>query len=447
MRHCLQIPFYFLFISIGYGFSTKFGRFIGTTPTHYYMRTAIILSVLSLLLSCGKKDERKNITWKNIEKSLQSQLILAQDGDTIRLEAGYYWFTRPISIDGKKNLSLIGAGMDQTILSFAGQEEGSEGIRASNCQNLLLQGMTVEDAKGDNIKVNDTDGVIFRDIRVTWTRGPHESNGAYGLYPVLSKNVLIEYCIAENASDAGIYVGQSDSVIIRHNKAFRNVAGIESENSNYVWIHDNLAENNTGGILVFDLPGLTQYGSFNYVYNNKVIKNNHPNFAPKGNIVGVVPPGTGMLFLATRDLEVYDNEILHNRTIGMGIISYEIVIAMSEDETGNDADREDLSAQSINSNYELDSTYHPYPERIRIKNNQFANSYWFPSIRSDFGRLLLIKFPFKTPAVLWDGFVPPGADGIDLCFEGNQGFSFVNIDAPNDLKNMNDSTDGMACEQ
>jgi len=36
------------------------------------------------------------------------------------------------------------------------------------------------------------------------TGGLSETNGGYGLYPVLSKNVLSEDCIARDASDAGI---------------------------------------------------------------------------------------------------------------------------------------------------------------------------------------------------------------------------------------------------
>ena len=61
--------------------------------------------------------------------------------------------------------------------------------------------------------------------------GPSEDNGAYGLYPVQCENVLVEESIVRGASDAGIYVGQSQSVIVRNNVAAKNVAGIEVENS------------------------------------------------------------------------------------------------------------------------------------------------------------------------------------------------------------------------
>ena len=41
----------------------------------------------------------------------------------------------------------------------------------------------------------------------------------------------IEHCIAIGASDAGIYVGQSNNIIVRNCEVFQNVAGIEIENS------------------------------------------------------------------------------------------------------------------------------------------------------------------------------------------------------------------------
>ena len=77
---------------------------------------------------------------------------------------------------------------------------------------------------------------MVANLKFNWTNGAKESNGAYGFYPVLCKRVVIEDCIAARASDAGVYVGQSDSVVIRRNVVYENVAGIESENSNFVEI-------------------------------------------------------------------------------------------------------------------------------------------------------------------------------------------------------------------
>ena len=106
-------------------------------------------------------------------------------------------------------------------------------------------------------------------------------------YPVESKNVLIDGCIVIGASDAGIYVGQSQNIIVRNSRAEFNVAGIEIENSYFADVYNNIATNNTGGILVFDLPGLPQQGGHHVrVFKNRSVGNNTDNFAPEGNIVG-----------------------------------------------------------------------------------------------------------------------------------------------------------------
>lgn len=407
------------------------------------LRSICYLAIIPLLFACNEEDERAGVTWRNIEKQLQMDLITAQTGDTIQLDSGYFWFTKGIQLEGKENIVISGAGMDKTFLSFKGQEEGAEGLKVANCRDIQLINFTIEDAKGDNIKVTDTDGIYIRSVKTYWTGGAKETNGAYGLYPVLCKNVLIEDCVAARASDAGIYVGQSDSVIIRGNTAHENVAGIESENSNFVDIYDNHTYNNTGGILVFDLPGLTQYGHHTRIYNNRVISNNHRNFAPTGNIVGVVPPGTGIMLLATRDVEIFDNEIWHNRTSGTAIASYELVLDMEEDAPDSN---QEASIGNHNNNYSLDTLYNPFTENIYIHDNVYKNKHWFPTMKSDFGKLLLFKRPFNTPSILFDGYVNEISDqGLRLCIDQEVDISFLNINAPEGLKNMIKTADPYRC--
>ena len=95
-------------------------------------------------------------------------------------------------------------------------------------------------------------------------------------------NVLIEECVAIGASDAGIYVGQSDRIVVRNSRAEFNVAGIEIENSTNAEVTGCVATNNTGGILVFDLPGLQVVnGGEVLVHANEVVGNNHPNLRPR----------------------------------------------------------------------------------------------------------------------------------------------------------------------
>ena len=229
---------------------------------------AALLFFVLILISC---DSVKNYDppreFQDIEKDLQTKFILAENNSVIELETGDFIFNKSLILEGKENVTIRGKGIFNTILSFKNQKDGAEGIRIANCKNITLENFSIEDAAGDNIKVTDTDGITIRKIKSAWTGVVNEKNGAYGLYPVLCRNVLVEECEVLGASDAGIYVGQSHDVIIRKNKVYWNVAGIESENSVNVKIYGNRTYENTGGILVFDLPGLTMTGENIEVYS------------------------------------------------------------------------------------------------------------------------------------------------------------------------------------
>lgn len=398
-------------------------------------KTWPVLLLVVLISACGP--DNSNLPWKSIETDLQTRLIQTPDSAVIELPAGYFMFTKGILLDGKKHITIKGAGVDQTVLSFADQQEGAEGLKISNCTSVKLTNFTIEDAPGDNIKVTDTDGLTIEYVKSHWTGEPEESNGAYAYYPVLCKNVLIQYSIAAGASDAGIYVGQSDSVIIRNNKVYHNVAGIESENSKWVEIYGNEAYQNTGGILVFDLPGLTQFGHTTRVYKNIVESNNYKNFAPEGNIVATVPPGTGIMLLATRNIEIFENQVTDNRTAGLAIASYDLVSALGSGE-GTQLDQNIETARN-------DERYDPYPTQMYIHHNIFENSHWFPTMKNDFGLLFMTKFPFNTPDIAWDG-ISPDRTQVHLCLEENGEITFADLDAANDFESLTTDWSSFDCE-
>jgi hypothetical protein len=70
-----------------------------------------------------------------------------------------------------------------------------------------------------------------------------------------------------------------------------------------------------------DLP-VIQNGAGTRVFNNRIRNNNTPNFAGKGNIVGLVPAGTGVMILANRDVEVFGNTIENHQSASVIVTSY-----------------------------------------------------------------------------------------------------------------------------
>ena len=315
----------------------------------------------------------------NSQEQLQEALILAKPGDTIKLQEGLYQFEDGLSLD-IDNVKIIGAGMDKTVLSFADQKSGAQGLLVTS-DKVILKDFAIEDAKGDALKVIGANGIYMVNIRTEWTGGPKSTNGAYGLYPVESKDVLIDGCIAIGASDAGIYVGQSENIIVRNSRAHYNVAGIEIENSYYADVYDNIASHNTGGILVFDLPDLPQQGGHHVrVFRNKAIDNDTDNFAPEGNIVGEVPRGTGIIIQANSDVEVFDNDISGNGTVNLSIVTYS---AETEDEN-----------------------YYPHPKSIQVHGNRFGDGGFDPDVDKAIAGILYELSEGNMPDIFWDGILP-----------------------------------------
>lgn len=349
----------------------------------------------------------------SFQENLQEALILADEGAIIELPAGTFEITSTLSLD-VDGVTVVGAGMNKTILTFAKQNAGSEGMIITS-DGVVLRDFSVEDAIGDAIKAKGCKGISFLNIRVAWTHGPKPSNGAYGLYPISSEDVLIDGCVAIGASDAGIYVGQSRNVIVRNSRAEFNVAGIEIENCYNADVYNNVTTRNTGGILVFDLPNLPQQGGRDVrIFNNKSMNNDTENFAPEGNIVGNVPTGTGLLIMANRNVEVFGNEFSGNGTANVIISAY-------------------LSSPGE----KMDPNYNPLPERIHIHNNTFGTGGEKPMGR--LGLLIAAAAKSKTlPDIVWDGVRDPKKmlkDAELISIHSNGDADFVNLDLPTFMTN------------
>ena len=379
------------------------------------------LLAIVLLISAGPI-----FAQKDFQKKFQTAFIEVEDGGVIELPEGTYSLEVSLWLDGKDKVTIKGQGMDKTILNFKNQLSGAEGIKVTNASNITIADLTVQDTKGDGVKAQQVNGIVFRNVKAEWTRGADSKNGGYGLYPVQCDNVLIENCVARGASDAGIYVGQSNYVVVRNNKAYENVAGIEIENTSYADVYDNESYNNTGGLLIFDLPDLIKKkGGYCRAFNNNIHDNNHVNFAPKGNIVGKVPQGTGIMIMAANNAEIFNNRIHNNITVSTAVVSY-----------------------YISENPIKDSLYQPLPENIYIHNNDYRRPNVRATMKGRMGKLYRFKLRFgkNVPHIVWDGI----AEGKEkdkrlLCIANNSNATFANIDAENNFKNISRNMNAHDC--
>ena len=355
----------------------------------------------------------------NIQEVVQEALILAEEGDTIEFAPGIYDFKMGLSLD-VDGVTIRGAGHDKTIFTFKNQNAGSEGLIITS-SGVTLEDFAIEDAVGDAIKVKGAKGITFRRVRTEWTGGPKSTNGAYGFYPVSSTDVLIDGCIVRGASDAGVYVGQSTNIIVRNCLVEYNVAGIEIENCYYADVYNNITAHNTGGILVFDLPGLPQQGGHHVrIFNNTIVNNDTKNFAPEGNIVGLVPTGTGLMLMANRHVEAFGNYFDGNGT-GNVIIRAYYSVAKKKDDPNMDI----------------------YPEAVYVHDNIFGTGGFKPM--GERGEMYADAAGKKNlPDIIWDGMMNPRKlvngklpKDMGIYIENNGNADYVNLDLDTYFKDKN----------
>lgn len=388
-----------------------------------------LLSLAVFLAACGEQDKPTAVS-ADFQKDLQTRLIKAKAGEVVEIPAGTYHLDRSLSlkVDG---VTIRGAGMDKTILNFKGQKAGAEGLFV-DASDFTIENLALEDTSGDALKVIGGKNIVIRNIRTEWTRGASTENGGYGIYPVQTENTLLEGNVAIGASDSGIYVGQSRNVVVRNNRAERNVAGIEIENTIGADVYDNVATDNTGGILVFNMPNLQQPGRGTRVFRNDVQGNNHENFGHKGTPVASVPAGSGVVVNSNDDVEIFDNKIGNHKTANVIISSY------------------------YSTNYSDKATqpnFDPYPEGIYIHGNTFGPGGDSPD-HLELKALKIATFGLSghLPDILWDGYFNQKKlvdgklpDALSICVDNGDAV-LLDADGPNGYKNVSTDMSSHRCK-
>ena len=144
-------------------------------PSERIRRIALPLCALLLAGAAGSCQQ----TPTDIQKHLQEQLITAKPGALIELPEGKFHFDRTLSLTVDK-VTLRGKGMDKTVLSFAGQKEGAQGLLVK-ANDFTIEDIAVEDSAGDALTIQGGTNIIVRRVRAEWTRGANAANGPYAI--------------------------------------------------------------------------------------------------------------------------------------------------------------------------------------------------------------------------------------------------------------------------
>ena len=250
-----------------------------------------------------------------VTTSIQAAVYQATTGDTILVPPGIYRENvnvnkNGITIRGSRAAILDGEGLT-----------GGIGIRvapvapATRINGFRLEGLTIRNYSRHGVFLTRTDNYSI-------TGGFYENNAAYGIYPVRSTNGIVEGNHASGSEDAGIYIGQASLGIIRNNICFDNTVGIEIENSTFIEASDNLARDNSVGIAILLLPGLSiPLMEDTVLKNNTVINNNRPNLLnDPDEILSGLPDGLGILVFGGDRTLVEKNRVIGNNTAGIAVV-------------------------------------------------------------------------------------------------------------------------------
>ncbi len=336
-----------------------------------------LLKIVLLASSC---------CFAQFEKDFQLKLILSEPGDTIFLDSGFFPMLGNITLENKKNITIQGSGISNTILSFSNQVSGSNGLEIKNCKNITLNNFSIQGYNGNAIAFDYTDGLFINNLKIDQINKITVSEDINGVSIYKCKNFIVENCISNSSQGSGFVIKESQNGIIRFVEALNNSFGIKNQNSSHVDIHSNNIFNNSGGIVIINTPDL----SFNEVkkiriFDNIIKNNNSKNNFKSNTISSFVPPGTAIYCLAIEESEIFNNTIINNKTLGVGIFSYLITNLTTSD-----------------------TEYSPYSSSIYIHDNIFRKSNeFYPALNNKIGILLLFKFYKDIPSIIYDGNFNP----------------------------------------
>jgi parallel beta-helix repeat protein len=305
-------------------------------------RARLALLGCSLLSLCCNQAIARTIV-VHPGQSIRSALAAAVPGDRVQVLPGVYREGSPTDLNaislGTSGIELIGLSspMRPVVLENAGAQAfgiwvspvdsmgaGAQsdpehppcGVSGARVRGFSLSGFTVRGFAQDGVHLTCVDGFWL-------THNLADANGEYGFFPIASRNGVLANNEAKNtATDAAIYVGQSENVVVTANQVHDSLIGIEIENSRNCSVSGNEVYGNTLGVLVDLLPFLQATVQQNTVVSfNEVHDNNRPNTAAPGDLPGVFPPGIGILLIGADTTTIRKNILTGNQFVGVGVAS------------------------------------------------------------------------------------------------------------------------------
>lgn len=350
------------------------------------------------------------------EKDIAGAFAQAKAGTTFVFASGTYALKNSLDLAAVAKVTIKGQGSEKTILDFKGQGGGADALLAEHTDGITVEDLWVRDPAASAVRVNRSDGVFLRRLKVSWTSPDVQTHGPYGLYPVLSRNVVIEDSSVTGGSDSGICASQLTNALVRRNQLSGNVAGLIVRNAHGLDVLDNEVHDNSVGIVIGTLPGDEQLNGHDLrIAGNRIVNNNVPGFNRQGETIDLIPSGAALVLNGNTRVEVFGNTITGNKTSAISVVSL------------------------IFGGFPIDPGIDPFPSDISIHDNTLTGNGASADLDKVLGQLLASGAAAwaqhtggRIPDIFWDGIVnpllPPRPSPMGLCIRPGSA-SFANLHA------------------
>ena len=301
------------------------------------MRRHVTVLIPALVLVAGSPASAKRVV--HAGESIQAAIDSAAPGATIEVEPGVYHeagTTRAVTVT-RNGIRLIGrprAGQPVVLEQAGTQTQGIWvspddtlapddvelppcGVSGRRLAGFELRGFTVQGFEGFGVYLACVDRFKIRGVTA-------RADLTYSIFPVRSSHGLMTGNTASGTlSDACLYVGQDERVVVERNQATDCLIGLQIENSSHVRFAHNVSRNNTAGMIVDVLNGRqVKTIADNEVTGNVLADNNRPNTAPPGEDTADLQPGIGLIVDGADRTRVTGNTITGNRLAGTTLVDF-----------------------------------------------------------------------------------------------------------------------------
>ena len=204
-----------------------------------------------------------------------------------------------------------------------------EGTETARIDGFKVKGFTIEGFPNNGILTRYLDNFRIE-------RNESINNLENGIWPTLSANGLVKKNVAYGSEDSALWVEASENIRVFNNELYDSPTGLEITVSDHIVAKKNEVYGNSVGIGLYNnrgagLPPLQppdRNGDWE-IKANHVYDNNRPSTG-SGGLVGLLPPGGGILVIGVDNVRVTNNKVENNDFYGIAVVDWCLAVGCND---------------------------------------------------------------------------------------------------------------------